>query len=83
MRFGPAWFRRFLVNITPLEHVQLLKTFADVLWGTSKEVLASKQENIKKGDAVVAEEIAGGKDIMSILCRCLVSWAVVVLIVPQ
>ncbi|KAF8212671.1 cytochrome P450 [Mycena galopus ATCC 62051] len=69
VKLGPAWARRFIVSVTPLEHVTLLKHFSDVLWNTANEVLTSKQDSLAKGDAAVAEQIGQGKDIMSILLR--------------
>ncbi|KAJ7451486.1 cytochrome P450 [Mycena galericulata] len=69
VKLGPAWARRLMVAITPLEHVTLLKHFSDILWNTANEVLTSKQEALAKGDASVSEQIGQGKDIMSILLR--------------
>ncbi|KZV96970.1 cytochrome P450 [Exidia glandulosa HHB12029] len=66
---GVLWFRRFIVNITPFEHVKLLKKFSDVLINTSDEVLVSKEKEIARGDEDVKDQIAHGKDIMSILLR--------------
>lgn len=67
VKIGPAWFRRLVVTIAPFEHVKLLKRFSDVLINTSDEVLTSKEREMERGDADLKDQIANGKDIMSIL----------------
>ncbi|EJD42473.1 cytochrome P450 [Auricularia subglabra TFB-10046 SS5] len=69
VKLGPAWFRRLVVTIAPFEHVQLLKRFSDVLINTSDEVLTSKEQLLAGDDTAVKDQIAEGKDIMSILLR--------------
>ena len=43
----------------------------DVMYETSVEVYEAKKRALEEGDEVVEQQIARGKDIMSILSKCL------------
>ncbi|KAL4249729.1 Cytochrome P450 superfamily protein [Abortiporus biennis] len=66
---GSASFRRLLVELTPDPMVQKLKGIVDVMHLHAVEIFTAKNEALKSGDAGVVEDIADGKDIMSVLLR--------------
>ena len=60
-KLGPAWFRRWLVDMLPLAQVQQLKDVVDVLHDTSARIIAEKRALLEGG------KFSAGKDIISIL----------------
>ena len=60
-KLGPAWFRRWLVDMLPLAQVQQLKDVVDVLHDTSVRIIAEKRALLEGG------KFSAGKDIISIL----------------
>jgi hypothetical protein len=70
VKLGPPRFRRFLVDLLPFENVRRLRDCVDVMHNTSLEIFEAKKRALKEGDQGIAEQIGGGKDIMSILCMC-------------
>lgn len=64
---GPAWFRRFLVNLIPDPNVQHLKNVADIMDSQSRGIYRSKKEALLGGDEELKQQIGQGKDIMSVL----------------
>jgi len=69
MKLGPAWFRRFMVNILPFKSVQKMKNIVDIMQKTSEDIVAQKRKAFADGEESVVNQIGGGKDIMSILCE--------------
>ena len=58
---GPAWFRRWMVDLLPIPQVQQLKHVVDVLYETSIRIIGEKKAALANGDKYQ------GKDIISIL----------------
>jgi hypothetical protein len=69
-KFGPPWFRRFLVNITPLPALQDLKRVADIMSEEAVQVYQQKKQALASGDQAVVAQIGEGHDIMSALSEC-------------
>lgn len=73
-RIGSPKLRRFLLDLVPIEAVQLLKRMSDQMDRTCKEILRAKR-TAGKSDGIISESdvtltsdtIGDGKDIMSIL----------------
>lgn len=66
-QIGPAWFRRWVVNIFPWKTAHDVRDIIDVLHNTSVEIFESKMAALAQGDKALADQIGQGKDIMSIL----------------
>ena len=60
---GPAWLRRWIVDLLPIPQVQELKHVVDILHDTSIRIIDEKKAALQRGDA------SKGKDIISILCK--------------
>ncbi|KAI0329089.1 cytochrome P450 [Cubamyces sp. BRFM 1775] len=58
-----------LLTLVPHDGVRQLLDISDTLWGCSTTVYNEKKQALQKGDAVVAQQVGEGKDIMSILLR--------------
>ena len=65
---GTAKFRRRVVELVPLEHVQRLRYISDVMYEQSVKIFDEKKAALKRGDEALKHEIGEGRDIMSILC---------------
>ena len=65
---GPAWFRRFLLQLVPNKKVQRVKTLVDQVHNRSKEIFCAKKAAVERGDTELIHTIGEGKDVMSILC---------------
>ncbi|KAF9002256.1 cytochrome P450 [Cyathus striatus] len=66
---GPPRFRRWLIDISPVESLHKLRDIADILQSTSVKILESKRKALAEGDETIARQVAHGKDIMSILLK--------------
>ena len=69
LTFGPASFRRFLVEHAPFKAVQQMKDIIDIMYNMSVEILESKKKALQEGDGATEAQVARGKDILSILCE--------------
>ncbi|KAL4249759.1 Cytochrome P450 superfamily protein [Abortiporus biennis] len=67
--FGSASFHRRLVELVPLPLVQKLKDTIDTMQYRSVEIFKLKKQALVAGNEVAAEELAEGKDIISVLLR--------------
>ena len=67
--FGPAWFRRLLVDLAPLQTIQRLKYIVDTMHKRSLEIYHAKKAAIENGDTELLNAVGEGKDIMSVLCK--------------
>ncbi|KAJ3559695.1 hypothetical protein NM688_g182 [Phlebia brevispora] len=66
---GPAWFRRFLACLVPDPFFQNLVTLKRTMSRSSQDIYNSKKSALLQGDEAVSQQIAGGKDIMSVLLK--------------
>ncbi len=64
---GPAWFRRWLVNLFPHKSVQRMKFIVDTMYERSKEIYETKKALIESGDDAMLHQVGEGRDVMSIL----------------
>lgn len=64
---GPAWFRRFLVNLVPNPNIQRVKNVADIMDSSSRSIYRSKKEALLNGNEELKQQVGKGKDIMSVL----------------
>ncbi|TBU59775.1 cytochrome P450 [Dichomitus squalens] len=67
--FGPAWFRRFLLDLVPIKGIQRLKQIVDTIQRRSEEIYRAKKAAIEKGDIDLLNAVGEGKDVMSVLLR--------------
>ena len=65
---GPAWFRRLLTYVVPDPYFQRLKTLADAVDASSRNIFETKKAALLRGEESVKAQMNHGKDIMSILC---------------
>jgi hypothetical protein len=70
VKLGPAWFRRFIVDLLPFKNVKRLRDIVDVMHSTATDILESKKRALKEGDEALSRQVGRGKDIMSILRTC-------------
>ena len=64
---GPAWFRRWLVNLLPQKNVQKMKHIVNTMYDRSKEIYEAKKALLEGGDDAMLHQVGEGRDIMSIL----------------
>jgi hypothetical protein len=69
VKFGTPGFRRFILEMMPSEALQTLKNVVDTMHRTSVEVFESKKKALAMGDQALKEQMEGGKDLMSVLCK--------------
>lgn len=68
VKLGPPRFRRFLLEMSPSPNLQKVKRTVDVMAETSNTIFREKRRSLQQGDEVVSQQVAEGKDVMSILC---------------
>ena len=68
-KLGPPRFRRWLLEMVPMQQVQRVKEIVDILDQNTREIFFGKRAALEAGDAAVKEQVANGNDIMSILCK--------------
>ena len=68
-KLGPPQFRRWLLDMVPMQQVQRVKEIVDILDQNTREIFFGKRAALEAGDAAVKEQVANGNDIMSILCK--------------
>ena len=66
-KLGPPQFRRWLLEMVPMQQVQRVKEIVDILDQNTREIFFGKRAALEAGDAAVKEQVANGNDIMSIL----------------
>ena len=66
-KLGPPRFRRWLLDMVPIEQVQHVKELVDIIDQNTREIFFGKRAALEAGDAAVKEQVANGNDIMSIL----------------
>ncbi|KAM5541911.1 hypothetical protein V8D89_004221 [Ganoderma adspersum] len=66
---GPAWFRRWLVNLLPQKSAQKMKHIVDTMYERSKEIYEGKKALIESGDDAMLHQVGEGRDVMSILLK--------------
>ena len=52
-----------------------MRAISDSVYATTQQVLQRKKEMLKQGGASLAHEIGEGKDLMSVLCELLATFA--------
>lgn len=68
VKIGPAWFRRKLIDISPIKALRDVRNIIDVMDKTSKDIYDKKKQALAQGDGAVLNQVGRGKDIMSLLC---------------
>lgn len=66
-KLGPAAFRRWVVERTPLDYVQQMRRITDTMHDRSVKIFNEKKALLEKGDDALKHQIGEGRDIMSIL----------------
>ncbi|PIL34325.1 cytochrome P450 [Ganoderma sinense ZZ0214-1] len=65
---GPAWFRRFLLQLVPIQSIQRMKTIVDVMAQRMEEIYYAKKAT-ESGDKDLLNTLGEGTDVMSVLLR--------------
>jgi len=66
---GPAFLRRWLLELIPSKRVQRAREISDMMDDYSKRILARRKAAIAAEDTESLLQVAEGKDIMSVLLR--------------
>ena len=66
-KLGPKWFRRWLLDKVPIQSLHRLTEIVDTVDENTKRIFFEKRAALEAGDAAVKQQVANGKDIMSIL----------------
>jgi len=69
MKIGSPSFRSFVVKMSPSRGIRQIKEKIDVMEKTSKHIYQQKLAALHQGDEVLAKQIGGGKDLMSLLLK--------------
>lgn len=69
----PAKLRGFLARIAPFSAARDMKLHADLVAEELKQLFDVKKHAIEEGDEAIAQQIGGGKDLMSIFGEVLLS----------
>ncbi|KAF9533504.1 cytochrome P450 [Crepidotus variabilis] len=69
VKIGSPSFRRFMMDLIPYKNLHEIRDVADVLHQTSLKIYDSKKKALAMGDGALSEQIARGKDIMSVLLK--------------
>jgi len=68
-KIGTPRFQRFVVDRIPWQNMHELRAIVDTLHNTSVEIVETKKKALADGDEALEDQMAKGKDIMSILLR--------------
>ncbi|KAG5651752.1 hypothetical protein H0H81_007605 [Sphagnurus paluster] len=68
-RIGSPRLQAFVVNCLPGKRINRLRNIIKVMDDTAIEIFEKKKMAMAQGDEALSNEIAGGKDIMSILIK--------------
>lgn len=68
-KLGPPWFRRKILQCTPYPALQRVTEIVDHMGRTSQDIFKKKKEALQRGEKEVMNQIAQGKDVMSVLCE--------------
>lgn len=63
----PLKLRRILADIVPFQTMRKLMHIVKIMDVNARQVIQTKRDAIRKGEDTIGEQIAEGKDIMSIL----------------
>jgi len=66
---GSPTFRRKLIDVAPIPALHTLKKYIDIIDTRSWEIYNSKKAAFEAGEDVTADQVADGKDVMSILLK--------------
>ena len=66
---GPKWLRRWFLDLLPIEPIQRIKGIVDTMDEHTRRIFFEKRAALEAGDIAVKEQVANGKDVMSILCK--------------
>ena len=66
----PAWVRRRLLELVPSRRIQKCKDNCDSLHRGCVKVFEEKKKAVERGDDEVLQNAAEGRDVMSVLCEC-------------
>ena len=72
-KLGPKWFRRWLLDKVTIQSLHRLTEIIDTVDKNTKRIFLEKRVALGAGDAAVKQQVANGKDIMSILRKYLLS----------
>jgi len=68
LRLIPAAVGRWLAANIPSPTINTLYKLSTIMHKTAVEVFETKKRALAEGDAAVSDQVAGGKDLLSILC---------------
>ncbi len=68
-RIGTRRLQRFIVDHLPGKAVKDVTKFVDIIHNTSLEIVESKKRALAEGNGAIKDEVAQGKDLMSVLCE--------------
>lgn len=66
-KIGSPGFRRWVLDRVPDTNIQRLKEIVDIVSENTSRIFFDKRAALEAGDAAVEEQLASGRDIMSIL----------------
>ncbi|KAA1467366.1 cytochrome P450 [Dentipellis sp. KUC8613] len=69
VKIGSAQFRRYVAETIPWKTLHKLLRVTDAMYESSKRIVKEKQDLLLHGDNTVKQDVAEGKDLMSILLR--------------
>ena len=68
-KLGPKSLRRWILDRVPIKAVRRLKEITDIAYKNTKQLFYSKKTALQAGDDALKEQVANGKDLISILCK--------------
>ena len=79
-KFLPPWAAGYIGDIIPSKRVQRMRHITRTMHKRSEEIIAEKRAALQKGDLSTVQQVADGKDIMSILRKLL--WVLHMPLIP-
>ena len=67
MYLGPAWFRRILLDLVPIEGVQRTKRIVDKISEGCVAIFKAKKAAAARRDEELMQKVGEGKDVISLL----------------
>jgi len=68
-KIGTRRLQRFVVECLPGKALKVVTKCVDTMHNTSLEIFESKKRALAEGNEVIEDEIAQGKDLISVLCE--------------
>ena len=66
-QLGPAWLRRFFVEMTPHRGLHKLKDIVDIMTRRAVQIFEERKAALRRGESEMSKQTMEGKDLLSLM----------------